>query len=283
MILKNEIINCKYAFIYMSVIYIFLFDFFSKKIRLFSPKIDEGKIIKKYEMIKLINRDKKYILVKNEQNKYCSIAEIIVQNKIDFTPKISVIIPAHYNKLNFSVLLETVINQTLKEIEIICVDNGLYDNFFDKIIEFAQKDKRITIIKQENIRYCASSNAGLSVAKGKYLSFLDSDYLIELNMLEEMYNKAVEKKSDIIICQYKSLDSEKGKLVDNKLNDNIRIDLIPNKDIFSLIDIPNSIFQITQSSVSDKLLLKRQHNPSRGFCSFIEYLISLVLFSTSIQ
>ena len=253
MILKNEIINCKYAFIYMSVIYIFLFDFFSKKIRLFSPKIDEGKIIKKYEMIKLINRDKKYILVKNEQNKYCSIAEIIVQNKIDFTPKISVIIPAHYNKLNFSVLLETVINQTLKEIEIICVDNGLYDNFFDKIIKFAQKDKRITIIKQENIRYCASSNAGLSVAKGKYLSFLDSDYLIELNMLEEMYNKAVEKKSDIIICQYKSLDSEKGKLVDNKLNDNIRIDLIPNKDIFSLIDIPNSIFQITQSSVSDKL------------------------------
>ena len=90
--------------------------------------------------------------------------------------------------------LESIINQTLKEIEIICVDDGTTDNAHNILKKYAEKDKRITIIKQENLHSGLARNAGLSVAKGKYLSFLDSDDFFELNMLEKMYERILKIK-----------------------------------------------------------------------------------------
>ena len=90
--------------------------------------------------------------------------------------------------------LESIIIQTLKEIEIICVDDGSTDNAHNILKKYAEKDKRITIKKQENLHSGLARNAGLSVAKGKYLSFLDSDDFFELNMLEKMYERILKIK-----------------------------------------------------------------------------------------
>ena len=149
--------------------------------------------------------------------------------------------------------LKSVINQTLKEIEIICIDDGSTDNSLDILKHFAEKDHRITIIRQENLHAGVARNAGLAVAKGKYLSFLDSDDFFELNMLEEMYKKILKKQSDIIICRCKSIDLDTGQFNEKIFNKSLRLDLIPKKSTFSVFEISKSIFQICEGWAWDKL------------------------------
>ena len=192
-------------------------------------------------------------MVKNIENEPTSSAEVVIQNNINFIPKISVIILVYNNEQFIQQCLETVINQTLKEIEIICVDDGSTDNSLDILIKYSIIDRRITVLKQNNLHAGIARNAGLTIAKGKYLSFLDSDDWFELNMLEEMYNKIISKNADIIICQCKTFDSEKGKLYDKMLDSSLKLNLIPKKDPFSVFDISNNIFQICLGYAWDKL------------------------------
>ena len=144
-------------------------------------------------------------------------------------------------------------NQTLKDIEIICIDDGSTDDSLDILKKFAKKDKRMTVIKQENLHSGVARNAGLAIAKGKYLSFLDSDDFFELNMLEKMYRKIEKMQSDIIICQCKALDLDTGLLDEQKLNWTLRLHLIPKKSPFSSEQISNNIFQISEGWAWDKL------------------------------
>ena len=197
--------------------------------------------------------NKKYLTVKNAESEPDTLAEIIVQNRIDYIPKISVIIPV-YNSQNYLVkCLETVINQTLKEIEIICIDDGSIDDSIDILIKYSNKDPRITVLKQDNLHAGVARNAGLLIAKGKYLSFIDSDDFIELNMLEEMYNKIKSQNADIIICQCKTFDSETGKFDEKKFDISLKINLIPKKEPFSVNDLSNNIFQFCLGWAWDKL------------------------------
>lgn len=197
--------------------------------------------------------NKKYLTVKNAESEPDTLAEIIVQNRIDYIPKISVIIPV-YNSQNYLVkCLETVINQTLKEIEIICIDDGSIDDSIDILIKYSNKDPRITVLKQDNLHAGVARNAGLLIAKGKYLSFIDSDDFIELNMLEEMYNKIKSQNADIIICQCKTFDSETGKFDEKKFDISLKINLIPKKEPFSVNDLSNNIFEFCLGWAWDKL------------------------------
>ena len=126
-------------------------------------------------------------------------------------PKISVIIPVFNVEQYLEQCLDSVLNQTLREIEVICVDDGSTDSSLDILQEYAARDKRLQIIKQKNKGAGAARNAGLAVAKGEYLHFLDSDDFFELNMLEEMYNKAKKDGSDIVVCGYSKYDQQLGK------------------------------------------------------------------------
>ncbi len=113
--------------------------------------------------------------------------------------KVSVIFPV-YNVENYlRQCLNSVVNQTLKEIEIICVDDGSTDASAEILDEYAAKDSRITVLRQKNGGAGAARNNGLRIAKGKYLSFLDSDDFFELNMLEEAYNCAEKYSADLVI------------------------------------------------------------------------------------
>ena len=141
------------------------------------------------------------ITVKNADGDADTTATILIQNKINYTPKVSVIIPVYNVEQYLHECLDSVVNQTLKEIEIICVDDGSTDKSLEILKEYAKRDNRITVITQENLHAGVARNAGLSVAKGEYLSFLDSDDFFELNMLEETYNKAKTDKSDIVVYE----------------------------------------------------------------------------------
>ena len=177
------------------------------------------KITKK--LIKTTNanvKNKKSIInVKNLDETPDTSAELLVKNKIKYEPKVSVIIPV-YNAADYlRECLDSVVNQTLKEIEIICVDDGSTDSSLDILKEYVRCDKRITVITQKNLHAGVARNAGLAVARGEYLSFLDSDDFFELNMLEEMYNKAIQDLSDIVVCEYNIYDDDK-KIIVNKFN-----------------------------------------------------------------
>ncbi|UKI22681.1 MAG: glycosyltransferase [Anaerotruncus sp.] len=95
--------------------------------------------------------------------------------------------------------------QTLKDIEIICVDDGSTDSSCKIAEEFAAADSRFVVIKQQNGGAGAARNNGLRHAKGKYLSFLDSDDFFEPDMLEKAYEKAEETKADFVVFRLGSV------------------------------------------------------------------------------
>ena len=208
---------------------------------------------KSHEIIKELKDGNKFITVKNAEGEPDTVARIIVQNKINYTPKVSVIIPVYNTEEYLTKCLETVINQTLKEIEIICIDDGSTDDSLYILKKYAENEERMTVLKQENLHAGVARNAGIVVAKGKYLSFLDSDDFFELNMLEVLYKKIIKKNSDIIICKCKSIDLITGRMNEDICNNSLRLDLIPKNNNFSLLEISKNIFQFCEGWAWDKL------------------------------
>lgn len=110
--------------------------------------------------------------------------------------EISVIIPLCNVGKYLARCLDSVINQTFKDIEIICVDDGSIDNSVTIAEQYAEKDPRISLIYQENKGPSAARNVGLKIARGKYISFVDGDDWIDLNFLEKLYNAAENSNAD---------------------------------------------------------------------------------------
>lgn len=116
------------------------------------------------------------------------------------TPVVSVLIPVYNVEDYLGKCLDSVIAQTLNNIEIICVNDGSTDGSAEILQEYKKKDSRITIITKENGGLPSARNAGLEVAKGKYIGFVDSDDYIEPTMYETMVNSAMVHDSDVVIC-----------------------------------------------------------------------------------
>jgi len=125
---------------------------------------------------------------------------------MDDSPYISVIIPVYNVEKYLENCLESVINQTLSEIEIICINDGSTDNSLQILKDFAQNDKRIKIINKGNSGQGAARNIGMQYATGQYISFIDSDDWIELNMYEKLYENAKNLNSDIVMCPIRLFD-----------------------------------------------------------------------------
>lgn len=115
--------------------------------------------------------------------------------------KVSVIIPV-YNVENYlRKCLDSLVNQTLKDIEIIVVNDGTTDNSQEIIDEYVKKyPKKVVSVIQENGGQGTARNTGLLYAKGEYIGYVDSDDYVEENMYEELYKKAKVDDSDIVIC-----------------------------------------------------------------------------------
>ncbi|MDO7020479.1 glycosyltransferase family 2 protein, partial [Brachyspira innocens] len=112
---------------------------------------------------------------------------------------VSIIIPV-YNVSNYlKTCLESVINQTYKELEIICINDGSTDNSFEILKEYASKDKRITIIDKKNAGVSAARNDGIEKAKGEYIFCIDSDDYIDNDFIEVFYNNAKKNNSDLVV------------------------------------------------------------------------------------
>lgn len=112
--------------------------------------------------------------------------------------KVSIIVPVYNVEKYLHKCLSSLINQTLKDIEIIVINDGSTDNSSQIIEEFVQKDTRIKAIKQENSKLGATRNNGIKLATGEYIGFVDSDDYVDENFFEELYNTAKKYNADIV-------------------------------------------------------------------------------------
>ena len=124
-------------------------------------------------------------------------------------PKVSVIIPVYNAEKYLSDSLNSIINQTLKDIEIICINDGSFDNSLKILNYFREIDNRIIIIDQKNKGVNYARNEGLKIAKGQFILFFDSDDILIKNALEKLFELSVEKNLEILYFNFKSIFDDK--------------------------------------------------------------------------
>lgn len=175
---------------------------------------------------------------------------------------ISVIIPIYNVEKYISKCLDSVINQTYKKIEIICVDDGSPDNSIKILEEYEKKDSRVKIIRQENRGLSGARNTGIKNSKGEYIFFLDSDDWLPSNSLELLYKDILLNKSDIsvgnLIKVYPKKNKEIGLKKLKKNNYSLRnyLEYSINKRNFTA-NVVNKLYK-TKIIVENEILFKEK-------------------------
>ena len=166
-------------------------------------------------------------------------------------PNISIIIPVYNGEKYIRQCLDSVINQTYAEIEIICIDDGSTDNTPAILEEYAARDDRFVIVHQENKFAGVARNKGIDVAKGNYLYFLDADDYIDKSFCEVMIEAAESSHADITICRYMVYDVNSNELMDPPVFLADKYIDIPS--VFRPIDLNEWIYYLSGSWAWDKL------------------------------
>lgn len=128
---------------------------------------------------------------------------------------ISVIVPVYNVEKYLRKCIDSIINQTYKALEIILVDDGSPDNCGLICDEYAEKDSRVRVIHKENGGLSDARNAGLDIADGEYIMFVDSDDFVECDMCETLYTRLMKDKSDMSLCSIMCVDEGSNQIQDN--------------------------------------------------------------------
>ena len=124
------------------------------------------------------------------------------QRRFTLKPKVSVVVPIYRVEKYLSACIDSLLAQTLQEIEIILVDDGSPDSCGTIADAYAQKDPRVKVIHQRNEGLGPARNRGLGVASGAYVGFVDSDDWVRPEMYQHLYDTAVEQGADIVVSGY---------------------------------------------------------------------------------
>ena len=128
-------------------------------------------------------------------------------------PKVSIIIPVFNRSRYLEKCLDSVLNQTLSDIEVICVDDGSTDDSLSKLQNYALKDKRVKVISLEKNRgVSVARNIGIENATGEFLAFVDSDDFLDKQFYEKLYNKALETQADCAKGNIYNYDEKTGEI-----------------------------------------------------------------------
>lgn len=122
---------------------------------------------------------------------------------------VSIVIPVYNVEKYLRQCLDSVVCQTFKDIEIIIVDDGSQDNCGSICDEYAAKDKRITVIHQQNKGLSEARNAGIEAASGEYFMFIDSDDWVEPDLLKKLCDTAFENDADMCCCTHKRQEGKR--------------------------------------------------------------------------
>jgi glycosyltransferase involved in cell wall biosynthesis len=120
-------------------------------------------------------------------------------------PKVSIIVPVYNAEKYLQECVESVLGQTLSDIELILVDDGSTDSSPTLCDQYAAQDRRVKVIHKPNGRAASARNAGLRVASGEYVAFVDADDWIS----PDMYEKMLQTNADVTLCDYVRFQGEK--------------------------------------------------------------------------
>ncbi len=128
-----------------------------------------------------------------------AIHELInFDKKIERPVKVSIVVPVCNVEQYLRECLDSCVNQTLQDIEIICVNDGSKDGSLEILKEYAAKDSRVKVINKDNAGYGHTMNIGMDMAVGEYIGIVESDDYVESNMYEVLYDLAVQNDIDIV-------------------------------------------------------------------------------------
>ena len=114
--------------------------------------------------------------------------------------KISIIVPVYQAEKYISKCIESIVNQAYKNLEIILIDDGSTDSSGEICDRYGERDKRIVVVHTPNKGVSAARNCGLDIATGDYITFVDSDDFLDLQMYSEMIQVAEKYSCDVVMC-----------------------------------------------------------------------------------
>lgn len=177
--------------------------------------------------------------------------------------KISVIVPVYNVEAYLEKCLESLVNQTLKDIEIIIVNDGSTDGSKKIIDKYAKKYSNVIAITKENGGVSEARNLGLEKATGEYIGFIDSDDWVSEDMYEKMYQKAKSENFDIVACDTEAIFPDKKMYISS----NIKEDNTSNKEL--MIDA----YAVIWNKIYKRELIKDiKFKKGMNFCEDVEFL-----------
>lgn len=165
-------------------------------------------------------------------------------------PQVSVIIPVYNIESCLRACLDSILNQTLTDFEVICVNDGSTDGSPAILSEYAEKDSRMQVLTQKNGGPGVARNAGLDMARGDYVIFLDSDDWFDSGLLQRMAGAAAEARADVAICRGVEFDTETGRELPSEWM--LKSQYLPGP-VFSPQEVAGRLFQFTYGMPWDKL------------------------------
>ncbi|MCZ6173750.1 glycosyltransferase [Campylobacter ureolyticus] len=167
-------------------------------------------------------------------------------------PLISIVVPVYNVEKYLKKCIQSIIEQTYKNLEIILVDDGSNDNSGKICDEFAQKDNRIKVIHKINGGQADARNKALDIMNGEWVSFVDSDDFVDKFHIENLYFQAVRNNSDICVCGFKIVNEDYKTIrsIKVKFNDSLNGNLAFKYSLNSKID-PSLWNKIFKSSLFD--------------------------------
>jgi len=166
-------------------------------------------------------------------------------------PTVSVIVPVYNSEPYLKACLDSILGQTFKNIEVICVNDGSTDGSLEILNNYAGDDPRITVISQKNAGAGAARNVGLKVARGTYLSFLDSDDIFYKTLLEKMLLESLATQADICVCDAHRYDNETQQT--NTTKPFLKEKFLPTLRVFDSSSMQKDIFYALGGYVWNKL------------------------------
>lgn len=190
--------------------------------------------------------------------------------------KLSIIVPVYNVERYLCKCIDSILNQSFKDLELILVDDGSIDNSGEICDKYSCKDKRVKVIHKKNGGVSSARNTGLKIANGEYIGFVDPDDWIETNMYERMYNEIIKTNSDIIICNFKKIfeNREEKYIYENKSLELNNIEAL--NELYNIKYIYNFAWnKIYKKSLFDNLKYKE------GFIYEDEFIIHQLLYKSN--
>ena len=176
--------------------------------------------------------------------------------------KVSVIVAGYNAEKYLAETLDSLVEQTLFDIEIIAVDDGSTDGTGAVMERYAAKDLRISVHRRPNSGAAASRNYGISQSSGEYLAILDADDVFEPVMLERAYERATATGADVVVFRSDQFSTKTGKK--KGLGHTMRTELLPKREPFAGADIETDVFNAFMGWAWDKLF-RREFVQVEGF------------------